>query len=376
MSAAESTSPRRSSVAFPKRWWYPACRSTELGRKPLGIRLMDTPLVIFRDQRGGVGALLDRCPHRNYPLSLGRVTSAGTLECGYHGWQFDECGNCALVPGLLDERSAAAENRRVPSHPALERDGVVWVWGEPEGTPDREPFALPRFEPGRGTGETVFRCDLDCTMHAALENALDVPHTAFLHRGIFRGADPKPITAVRRELDGGVEAQYLGEPVGMGPIRARAGSARTFDHWDRFYLPSIAQVEYAVDGWFRIVNTILHLPLSPYRTRAWFVVRYWSRLPAALIKPVVLGRGKQILGQDARALARQTERIRGLGGERYTSTDLDVLGNAIWRLMRQAERVESGVLGDETTPASGNGGTGGNGDGAEALVERTITFEV
>ena len=207
-------------------------------------------------------------------------------------------------------------------------------------------------------------------MHAALENALDVPHTAFLHRGIFRGGKPRPITAVRRPVDNGVEVQYLGEPVGMGPIRLSEDAGRTFDHWDRFFLPSIAQIEYAVDGWFRIVNTIVHLPLSPFRTRAWFVVRFQSRLPAPAVRPVVLQRGKQILRQDARALAAQTERIRSLGGERYTSTELDLLGNAIWHLLRHAERAERGERGEPGERADSGDAT------SEATVsERTVVFE-
>ena len=59
---------------------------------------------------------------------------------------------------------------------------------------------------------------------------------------------------------------------------------------------------------FRLVNTIVHLPLSAQRTRAWFIVQYWSRLPAALVRPIVHVRGRQILRQDGRALALRTER--------------------------------------------------------------------
>ena len=106
------------------------------------------------------------------------------------------------------------------------------------------------------------------------------------------------------------------------------------------------------------MNTIVHLPLSPFRTRAWFVVRFWTRLPAAVVKPIVLARGKQILRQDAWALEHQTEQIRRFGGEQYSSTDLDVMGNGIWRLLRRAERDEvaagngSGVA-DGSTPETG-----------------------
>lgn len=346
------------SVAFPRRWWYPVARSSELGRRPLAVTLMDSPLVVFRGAGGAPAVLLDRCNHRNYPLSLGRVTGDGMLECGYHGWTYDGGGLCVRVPGLRDGMRAY-RGRRVPSHAAVEQDGIVWAWGEPDGEPTRRPFTLPTVD-GPGAGEVVFRHELDSTLRASLENALDVPHTAFLHRGIFRGGPPHPITAVRRPVDGGVEVRYLGEPVGLGPIRLPGGSGRTFDHWDRYFLPSIAQIEYAVDGWFRLVNTIVHLPMSAFRTRAWFVVRFESRLPAPVVGAVVRQHGRRILRQDADALARQTERTRGLGGERYASTELDLLGPVIWHLLRDAERAEQ-PDGAAAVPAT--------------VRERTVVFE-
>jgi phenylpropionate dioxygenase-like ring-hydroxylating dioxygenase large terminal subunit len=347
------------SVAFPRRWWYPVARSSELGRRPLAVTLMDSPLVVFRGANRAPAVLLDRCEHRNYPLSLGRVTGNGELECGYHGWTYGGGGHCVRVPGLRGGRRQAHPDRHIPSHATVEQDGIVWAWGEPDAEPIRRPFDLPAVD-GRGAGEVLFRHDLDSTMRASLENALDVPHTAFLHRGIFRGGLPHAITAVRRPVDGGVEVRYLGEPVGLGPLRLPGDSGRTFDHWDRFFLPSIAQIEYAVDGWFRLVNTIVHLPMSPFRTRAWFVVRFESRLPASVVRAVVRQHGRRILRQDADALARQTERARSLGGERYASTELDLLGPAIWHLLRRAERAEQ-LDGGDAAPAT--------------VRERTIVFE-
>jgi nitrite reductase/ring-hydroxylating ferredoxin subunit len=347
------------SVAFPRRWWYPVARSSELRRRPLAVTLMDTPLVVFRGASGAPAVLLDRCDHRNYPLSLGRVTSDGALECGYHGWTYDGCGQCVRVPGLRDGRTQAHRSRSIPSHAAVEQDGIVWAWGEPDAEPARRPFALPAID-GPGVGEVVFRRDLDCTLRSSLENALDVPHTAFLHRGIFRGNRSHSITAVRRPVDSGVEVQYLGEPAGLGPIRLPGDAGRTFDHWDRFFLPSVAQIEYVVEGWFRLVNTIVHLPMSPFRTRAWFIVRFGSRLPAPVVRAVVRQHGLRILRQDADALARQTERTRGLGGERYSSTELDLLGPSIWHLLRHAERAEQPDGGDAPSAA---------------VRERTVVFD-
>lgn len=356
MGEHENGAGERYSVAFPKRWWYPATPSSSLKQKPIGITLMDQPIALFRDAEGTAHALLDRCAHRNVPLSLGRVHDDGCLECAYHGWRFDGTGRCTAVPGL----DAPVGNRGVDTWPVTERDGFVWIWGDPATAADRDPFPLPTLD-GRW-GEAVFRYDLDCTVHAAIENALDVPHTAFLHRGIFRGGDPRELTAVRREVPEGVEVQYLGEPVGLGRIRGRDGSELVFDHWDRFFLPSIAQVEYRVKDWLQIVNTIVHLPLSRFRTRAWFIVRYRTPAPPAIAKPIVLARGWQIARQDVDMLARQTENILRFEGERYSSTELDLMGNAIWRLMRRAERAEA-----DGTPVD---------VGEHAVRERRVTFTV
>lgn len=353
------------SVAFPRRWWYPVSPSRELGpSRPVATTLMGTPIVLFRDGSGTARALLDRCAHRNVPLSLGRV-DRGCLECAYHGWRYAGDGACVEVPGLADHKPADVVPRSVEHHATTEQDGFVWVWGEAGAEPTGRPFELPTVD-GTGSGQTVFCYDLDSTLHAALENALDVPHTAFLHRGIFRGGDRRDITAVRREVTDGVEVEYLGEPVGLGRFRAEQDAELTFDHWDRFFLPSIAQIEYRVEGWLHIVNTILHLPMDRFRTRAWFVVRWWTRLPAPLARPIVALRGHQIVRQDVKILASQTSHIRRFGGERFASTDLDVMGNAIWRLLRRAERAESG---DDALEA----GSDGDGDGEEP-VERTVTF--
>jgi phenylpropionate dioxygenase-like ring-hydroxylating dioxygenase large terminal subunit len=341
-SAGDATA--RFSVAFPRRHWYPACESGDLGSAPLAVELMEQPVVLYRDRAGQAHALVDRCPHRNAPLSLGRVDDRGHLQCGYHGWCFDGAGACTAVPGLEGEPGAA--NRSVATHAVAESDGFVWIWGEPGSTPSGSPLALPKLQDTddrRRVGRTVFVCDLESTMHAAIENALDVPHTAFLHGGIFRGrAEPREITAVRRELPNGVEVEYQGEPIGFGPLTLSSRQTdRTFEHFDRFLLPSIAQIEYAVPGWLRIVNTILHLPMGPFRTRAWFVLDFSSPLPPRAAAAVIRARGRAVLRQDADMLAAQTATIRRFGGERYSSTDLDLLGRAIWRLLRQAERAES-----------------------------------
>ena len=84
---------------FLKNCWYVAAYDRELeDGGPLGRKLLDEPVVIFRDSKGTPVALEDRCCHRQLPLSLGAVTG-DTLQCGYHGLEFDATGACVTVPG-------------------------------------------------------------------------------------------------------------------------------------------------------------------------------------------------------------------------------------------------------------------------------------
>jgi hypothetical protein len=85
---------------------------------------------------------------------------------------------------------------------------------------------------------------------------------------------------------------------------------------------------------------VIHLPVSPTLTRAWFVFRWWTPVPARLLAPIVSAQGRLVLRQDKKARKAQTRNIDRFGGERFASTDLDLLGAAIWRLLRQAERAE------------------------------------
>src|SRR5258706_7300128 len=105
--------------------WYVACAAPELDRDPIGRTLLGTPLVLFRGPDGAPSALLDRCAHRNVPLSLGRIVDR-RLECRYHGWQYGPDGRCVKIPGLCGE--ADREPRSVPRYAALEQDGFVWVY--------------------------------------------------------------------------------------------------------------------------------------------------------------------------------------------------------------------------------------------------------
>jgi phenylpropionate dioxygenase-like ring-hydroxylating dioxygenase large terminal subunit len=329
----------RYSVVHLPRFWHVACLARELGKRPVGRTVLGIPLALFRDGLGRAVAVLDRCPHRNMPLSLGERRD-GLLECRYHGWRFDGNGICRAVPGLTDDGTADRVARRVPSFPTIERDGFVWVVPGMEAPLEAEPMAMPHI--GTSGYASVWRSrGLSATVHAAVENALDVPHTAFLHRGLFRGRrTPVPVEVTVRQGPGQVEAVYEGEPVPPGlAARVLAPEGGVVEHVDRFILPSIAQVEYRL-GDSHLIITSAFTPVSDFETRLHAVVTFRLRVPTALVRAVGVPIADRILRQDAWVLRHQTDNVRRFGGEAYASTPIDVLGPHILRLMRRAARGE------------------------------------
>lgn len=107
--------------------WIRAIPQGDLARRPLGLVLGEWPIVLFRDERGAPRALLDRCPHRGVPLSLGKVRR-GRLVCCYHGWEFDGAGACCHVPSSVEPTIPRA---LATSFEVKEAGGYVWVRPRP-----------------------------------------------------------------------------------------------------------------------------------------------------------------------------------------------------------------------------------------------------
>jgi phenylpropionate dioxygenase-like ring-hydroxylating dioxygenase large terminal subunit len=328
-----------SAVHLPDQWFILA-ESRELKRKPLTRTLQGTPLVLFRDGQGRAATLLDRCPHRNVPLSLGVVADDGCLQCPYHGWRFDGAGACTRVPSLVGPVGDALA-RRAPSYATVEQQGYVWVYSTADVTPTTAPYRFERMGE-RGYVTVRQRIDMQGTMYSVLENALDVPHTAFLHKGLFR-SDSRGITIearVRRTRDR-VEAEYIGEPRPPGVVaRVLSPSGGMVTHFDRFILPSIAQVEYRIGDENHILVDSVMTPVEDFVTDIHAVVSYKMRIPGWIVKPVLEPLALRVFAQDAEMLATQTETVKRFGGEQFVSTEIDVLGKHIRRLLRSAERGE------------------------------------
>jgi len=172
-------------------------RDSSDSTKPFATRLWGEPLVVYRDDQGGLVAMADVCPHRSVPLSMGRVEE-GELVCMYHGWRFGQDGQCVDVPTL---KTTSADDETVKygtgsgkflktvtsancgNHRAVvEHEGLVYVWSG--NLLEADTSLLPSRR--KGDMETV---PIDTVLDYAVdysyivENNLDSPHLFYLHDG-------------------------------------------------------------------------------------------------------------------------------------------------------------------------------------------------
>src|SRR6516162_7413696 len=105
---------------FLRNYWYAAAWSSEITHDLLGRILLNEPVVFFRTRSGPIAAIQDRCPHRGFPLSRGRLVD-DSLECGYHGMTFDCAGRCVRIPGQAKIPAAA----HLRTYPVVERHGFA-----------------------------------------------------------------------------------------------------------------------------------------------------------------------------------------------------------------------------------------------------------
>jgi len=165
-----------------RRYWHPVAVAQELtAENPTQfVRILGEDLVLFRDKKGRVGLIADRCPHRGASLLYGRVEERG-ISCAYHGWLFDTEGDCLECPA----EPADSKFHLTVKHTAYPVEKFVclyWAYLGPRPAP-----AIPKYDllvRKDGKRRIVVYPTLDCNWFAAAENALDPSHLQILHQDL------------------------------------------------------------------------------------------------------------------------------------------------------------------------------------------------
>jgi phenylpropionate dioxygenase-like ring-hydroxylating dioxygenase large terminal subunit len=169
-----------------KNAWFPLARTRRIKPgKPISRMLDSTPIVLWRDERGAVHAMEDRCAHRRAALSGGKIVD-GTLQCPYHGWQYDTAGRCVNIPSL-GKGGKISSHFCVDSYPVVLRYGWAWVWwGNPVDADEAYIPDIPFLDPTKDApGGRLTRFSYQAPQELVVENLLDLTHLDFVHGSIF-----------------------------------------------------------------------------------------------------------------------------------------------------------------------------------------------
>jgi phenylpropionate dioxygenase-like ring-hydroxylating dioxygenase large terminal subunit len=307
-----------------QRSWFVVARSRELGNRPLAVTLLDRPIVLARLATGELAALDDCCPHRQAPLSAGRLTPEG-LQCAYHGWTFGADGHCTSLPGL--GRQACKPVVRVTTMQVFEHEGLVWV--SPAVSGPSGPDALPAFmrKPRAGSCRFTWSTRWNARALDALENFLDPLHTHFIHRGLVRSdGDRQAVTATVVRSNGNLQIDYSGQQKQSGLLFRLFESRRDIEraHFSAAAAGS-AQLEYRYANGSALYFTLHFSPESENRTRVHGTLHVEGRwAPAWAVRLLAWPFLRQVALQDQRIVEAQcANRVRFLRST-GVSTELDL----------------------------------------------------
>lgn len=129
------------------RGWHCLGKSTEFTREPRALKYFGTNLVAFRGEEGQLIILDGYCPHMGADLSQGYV-EGNSIRCAMHAWRWGPDGVCDDIPYAKKIPAKAC----VKPWPTLERNGLAFVYHDPEDNPPI-PEQLPPVIEEYGNGE-------------------------------------------------------------------------------------------------------------------------------------------------------------------------------------------------------------------------------
>lgn len=163
-----------------RRYWMPIAGVSEFdARSTKPVRLLGEDLVLYKDLSGAYGLVDRRCAHRRADLAYGMVEQHG-LRCNYHGWCFNQTGQCVSQPfedTCFPERNAK-ERVRIKAYPVQSKGGMLWAYLGPQPAPllpDWEAFSWPN-----GFAQVVIS-EVPCNWFQCQENSIDPVHFEWMH---------------------------------------------------------------------------------------------------------------------------------------------------------------------------------------------------
>ncbi|ROO85024.1 vanillate O-demethylase monooxygenase subunit [Actinocorallia herbida] len=333
--------------------WYVAALASELTAEPLERQILERSVLLMRASDGAPVALSNRCPHRSFPLSRGRVEN-DVITCGYHGIRFRTDGSCAEVPSQDSVPSAL----RLHAYPVVEAGPFVWIWtGDPAAARTADLPATPWLTSAdfATVADYFFVESAYLRMH---ENVMDLTHLPFLHGTVFRSlefARARPeVEAVGMKvrssltMPSGSMPPYLAKLVGSGA----PASVRHTDAWFdgpalHYALARYSLAEPEADGRVDFLVNFLHAftPATKTSTHYFWAVSRDAAVGDAAVDEECRATQRYVFHQDVEGM-RWVEDLCGQEGG--TPEELSVAADRPGLLLRRHVAL---MAAEEAAPA-------------------------
>lgn len=309
-------------------WHLVALSSHVRERKIQKVIVAGMPMALFRTS-GNIVALIDRCPHRNYPLSEGRIVQ-DSLECPYHGWRFGLSGECLEVPGCILSSQNAVKLGAKSVH-SIEAHGGIFVSladerpPPPQLPPDIGDAALDHFWWQQGTWRG--------RAFDAIENVMDPFHTNHLHHGYIRRRDRRlPVRLHVNSYGNSIDMVIEQTQPDLG-IMSRFLERDRSRSISRYYPPTVVQARWegekkltlCVTAFFTPATDGTFTPFACFTTPRGLIP---NRIKEAAIRLFL----NPVVAQDRHALAKQSAVMKDFGFPHFKTGPGDILGNRLHRL--------------------------------------------
>jgi vanillate O-demethylase monooxygenase subunit len=328
-------------ATFIRNGWYAAAFSEEIGADLLERWICGEALVFFRERDGRAVALDGTCPHRQYPLALGRRKD-DTIECGYHGITFGSDGRCVHIPGAENIQPAM----RVRSYPLVERGGVIWIWPGDEERADPAKI-VDWWLTDRAWVAVHDTKIVNARQSLLIDNLMDLTHEASLHATTLGNNAVIETPLITKTLDDSVSAARMMLDVPPPGLFAKMGLTGTIDRGQvaEFHPPglclTIVSAKPRTEGQPTLRWTVLHAltPETEGRTRyLWLTARDYA-LDDASISDIWLTQTNTIFDQDVAALEAQEQRLQSRPNGKELSVAADAGALAARKLQRQYQKA-------------------------------------
>ena len=155
--------------------WFPVALAREVtAARPLGVDVLGTRVIAYRDAAGRPVVQSAWCAHLGADLALGEMVE-GAVRCPYHHWRYDAAGACVHIP----TGDRIPPGARIAAYPAAEAWGLIWAFNG--ATPLFDVPRIPDAAPADLALEANLRGIRPVPPWVSVSNGVDFQHLRTLH---------------------------------------------------------------------------------------------------------------------------------------------------------------------------------------------------